>query len=45
MNIKKHSRNDKFIIDILLHHKLRLRLLKHSLMSEFEQWRNKTILL
>lgn len=36
MGIKKHSRNNKFIIGILLHHKLCLSLLKYSLMSEFE---------
>lgn len=45
MGIKKLSRNNKFISDILLHHKLCLSLLKCGLMSEFEQWRNKTILL
>lgn len=45
MGIKKHSRNNKFIIDILLNYKLCLSLLKQSLMSEFEQWRNKPILL
>jgi len=37
MGIKKHSRNNKFIINILLYHKLCMRSLKRSLMSEFEQ--------
>lgn len=43
MGIKKNSRNSKFISDILLYHKLCLSLLKCALISEFEQWRNKTI--